>query len=830
MLQACRTRFEEAEMGYRNRCGACRYHAMWALLLVAWPPAWAADLTKETVVHGVPGAVGEDGGSATAQQSFADVAGQSLSVSARAYGGPGGNSGMGDGAPGGYGGSARATAIGSGLDRTDVSAQAFGGAGGAGSAADGGNGGGAQARARLDGTGAAGGSAQASAVGGHGGASSGMDFRAGAGGMATADVTGYATGSDLALATAVGGDGGASENFAYGGDGGAASATLSLGSDSPTRPLVAVVRAIGGAGGGTSWGYSGGGGGDATAHASVNGRGPVQAEVRAEGGIPAAYASGFSRGGRATASGHAGTTGAEARSFVTAIGSDGQLAYGSGGDGATASGDATAASGSGDAWASLLLQGGKGGDSQAGDGGRGADVFTSRTVGGSARGTLHLSARVQAGSGGDTDSTQGGNGGAGGQADAALRWSGSGASAVSGALEVRGGAGGSVRRPHGPPEDGAVYGEDGFGGAARGVLELAVDSPGSAADAVLGVFGGRGGDLGGRGGSSSGTATARAGRVALARSEVGSLDWADATAQAQANASERRGAATATAIADSLWRRADAQAQAQAGMDGRADVRAQTTGDGDSRASAQAEAAGTLERVTSAKAVVTGRSFGLATARVAHGEGVGGPPLEDPFSVNQAFTRIDAAPADTTVASALSRAPAVAAALASGTLGVIAATATGVHLSGYLDDESGHSAEGGAHYRISLAGSQPVVLGLVDFTGQDGGLPIDFRFSVENFGQTLLSRSFTSLSAAESFFKDRTLDLGVFSGVVDLTVDYTFSGVGAQDFGLEYLVAAGALMVPEPATWALWLAGIGLATTAARWRRERGSPRGTTTP
>jgi PEP-CTERM motif len=81
-------------------------------------------------------------------------------------------------------------------------------------------------------------------------------------------------------------------------------------------------------------------------------------------------------------------------------------------------------------------------------------------------------------------------------------------------------------------------------------------------------------------------------------------------------------------------------------------------------------------------------------------------------------------------------------------------------------------------------------------------------------GATLIDATFTNLVSAENYFHDRLIDLGDYSGPLDLSVDYSLIAGGAGGFGVD-LAFAG--QVPEPSTWAMMC--VGFATLAlAGWR------------
>ena len=134
-------------------------------------------------------------------------------------------------------------------------------------------------------------------------------------------------------------------------------------------------------------------------------------------------------------------------------------------------------------------------------------------------------------------------------------------------------------------------------------------------------------------------------------------------------------------------------------------------------------------------------------------------------------------------------------------------------------------------YSFTLAGPGGLTLGLLDFTGYAQGGAFALTFDVSNSGTSLVHQSFDTLSSADAYFSDHALDLGRFSGHVDLAITFQVSGATAQGAGFSYVLAGGALAnsltlpsaVPEPQTWLMWMAG--LAAAAGRARLQRRQPR-----
>ena len=116
-----------------------------------------------------------------------------------------------------------------------------------------------------------------------------------------------------------------------------------------------------------------------------------------------------------------------------------------------------------------------------------------------------------------------------------------------------------------------------------------------------------------------------------------------------------------------------------------------------------------------------------------------------------------------------------------------------------------------------------LMLGLIDdqLTGFAGGLGFQsMELTVTANGVELFESTFKSLAVAESFFRDRVIDLGSdFGGPgIDLTIAYNLVADGSGGFGFDFAVGGA---VPETSTWAMMLVGFaGLGYVGYRRARE----------
>jgi hypothetical protein len=113
-------------------------------------------------------------------------------------------------------------------------------------------------------------------------------------------------------------------------------------------------------------------------------------------------------------------------------------------------------------------------------------------------------------------------------------------------------------------------------------------------------------------------------------------------------------------------------------------------------------------------------------------------------------------------------------------------------------------------------------VGLVSESTRGTGFT-SLTFSVEEDATAVLTETFTSVSAADTYFSDDLVNLGQWTSgstlVVLASLSVTAAGSG-NGYGIAYLV--GVDPVPEPATWSVFGLGLlGLGWSKSRWRRQR---------
>jgi hypothetical protein len=98
-------------------------------------------------------------------------------------------------------------------------------------------------------------------------------------------------------------------------------------------------------------------------------------------------------------------------------------------------------------------------------------------------------------------------------------------------------------------------------------------------------------------------------------------------------------------------------------------------------------------------------------------------------------------------------------------------------------------------------------VGLLGLTSYGSGFDqLTFTVTDDHSGTQLLSRTFTSLSAATAFFDDDTLSLFKLTRGVDITLNYQLTASQVSGAGISYEV--GAVPTPLPGSWVLMLSGL----------------------
>jgi len=98
----------------------------------------------------------------------------------------------------------------------------------------------------------------------------------------------------------------------------------------------------------------------------------------------------------------------------------------------------------------------------------------------------------------------------------------------------------------------------------------------------------------------------------------------------------------------------------------------------------------------------------------------------------------------------------------------------------------------------NLTGTNAVTLGLLSINSYGGASPFtSLTFTVQNGATSLLSKTFTTLAAAQTYFNDDPLALGNLVGAVSLKETLSVTEKAAGGVGVSYVVA-DPLVVPGP--------------------------------
>jgi hypothetical protein len=647
--------------------------------------------------------------------------------------------------------------------------------------------------------------------------SKGQNATAGANGTAgtAAPVQTYSIGSvdnaiSLTVSSGTGGQGGDGlaadgthpQRVPGAGAGGGAS-TATLGAAPATGPGNATLTVTGGHGGDAgavdpldtlTLGASGGNGGSAVGNLNASASSPaaVAASASAAGG----------NGGTGTGVSYSGGAGGGGGVTLSAWSVSGPFT-GSG------SVDASASAIGGNGGVGLnLANGGQGGDAAV-------QSFSARSSG-----LLALTQAATGGNGGDSFGSVGGNGGV---ANTNLNYfSFNPVGGIGASITATGGNGGNGQDLTVFPGNNTFFGTGGSGGNARSVLELQSAHPaagvtgtsvsGSAA-AYGGASGGAFGDTG-LGGDAYSQATVRSyGMVSSTSLAVGGQGGGrfsgapgNATAMASAYSNESAnsratanggsgarfldlGSASASAYAEV------ARTQADAAPPGGLAIASAFAMGGSIAAAARSSASDEVLQASAQSSTISnlaGGGIGIAAYSSANVGGLAyaAPAAGFPGGVSYA----SAQPTSASARAALTAAPAVAAALAGAPI---------VGTGGQESLFSSYIASSEFHL-VNTIGTH-LLIGFL-LTPMDNRRFDSLDFSIRNFNTTLVSRSFTSLAAAVSFFDDKVLDLGLLGGpALDLTVSTTLTDAS---FGFAYAIAAAPTAVPEGNIWTMLIVGL----------------------
>lgn len=117
-------------------------------------------------------------------------------------------------------------------------------------------------------------------------------------------------------------------------------------------------------------------------------------------------------------------------------------------------------------------------------------------------------------------------------------------------------------------------------------------------------------------------------------------------------------------------------------------------------------------------------------------------------------------------------------------------------------------------FKFYLADPQQLQLGFLSAYSLGTGFD-QLSLSIVNNGVSLYSHTFTSLTEANLFFTDNTLNFGLLgAGAQSLVISSQLTGHDGG-YGFNYMVA-----VPEPTEWLLMLSGLTLVMVAARRRSK----------
>jgi hypothetical protein len=509
----------------------------------------------------------------------------------------------------------------------------------------------------------------------------------------------------------------------------------------------------------------GGGGGAASSTLSGTSTGSyvygVNSNATGGGGISGVGNGGTGGSAKASASATAsGSNSASAASYTT--GGTGGNASGAGlvaGTGGTATGTtASASSGSGQVNVLASQAGGSGGTGGNGaNGGAGTSSALYNAVSGLTSGILYATQNAYGGNGGYSYTGTAGKGAAATSTlgSSAKPYTDSGASYLQVGLTADGGNGG-----------GTSSGVEGAGGTAAATLYLtstATESP-----SVIG----------------SATANGGTGMTPGAASAIATV------AGTQSIDSEIKATATATSLAGSLGAGATATATTSS-IGSVTGVATATTTGATGNATANSTAANALTGATDTVLANATAPTGTGTVSTLTEANIGGNWFGNPVNTSNGYAAygfgmgLPTASVQVNDLTSPTLNPVVYNSLAASGSSIFGAGVLGAN---YLGATGSRTYTASNTQEYSLSGSNAFTLGLLSLGAYGSGFS-SLSFTVTEGTSTLLSKSFTSLSTAETYFTDDPVSLGDLSGAVALKLTFKLTASTAEGAGISYLVA-----------------------------------------
>lgn len=123
-----------------------------------------------------------------------------------------------------------------------------------------------------------------------------------------------------------------------------------------------------------------------------------------------------------------------------------------------------------------------------------------------------------------------------------------------------------------------------------------------------------------------------------------------------------------------------------------------------------------------------------------------------------------------------------------------------------------------ANFQFATDAPRYLTLGLLGTLSDQGLTFSDLELTVSSHGTQLFTQSFDSVAAAQQFFADQAISLGMLgAGMQDILVSTEITGSDRGGFQFQY--ALGVSAVPEPGSWMLMLVGMTVVLVVTRRRR-----------
>jgi hypothetical protein len=126
-------------------------------------------------------------------------------------------------------------------------------------------------------------------------------------------------------------------------------------------------------------------------------------------------------------------------------------------------------------------------------------------------------------------------------------------------------------------------------------------------------------------------------------------------------------------------------------------------------------------------------------------------------------------------------------------------------------------------HEYTLSGTNSFTLGLLSIGAYNSGFT-SLTFTVAEGATSLLTKTFTSLSAAQTYFTDDPVSLGHITGSTDLILTYKLTATAPEGAGISYLLADAPVAAPAARSAQVGLQPREGVLSGALWRFDSATP------